>query len=254
MEKLNVKKLVLVSMPIVFAVALAIILAACMAQAERSPEDGVFDPPPTHGVAGDTLSPTVSSTYVLEYRSVGDGKCEVSGPGSFKGGELKIPDKSPDGETVIGIGDSAFLGVSSFKNVVIPESVGYIGAYAFYGSGLETVDISDGVDKIGECAFANCRALTRINVGSGNANYTDMDGVLYSQDKSEIVCYPSGRENSSFTVRSGVTVIHKMAFYGCEALKSVNYNGTEEEWDKIKIGASNDSLTSLRINFPNSDK
>ncbi|MBQ8389028.1 MAG: leucine-rich repeat domain-containing protein [Clostridia bacterium] len=254
MEKLNVKKLILVSMPIVFAVALAIILAACMAQAERSTEDGLFDPPKTQGGVGDTLSPTVSSTYMLEYRRVGDGKCEVSGPGSFKGGNLVIPAKSPDGDTVVGIGDSAFLGVASLKSAELPTSIGYIGAYAFYGSSLEAVELPDGVDEIGECAFSNCRALTRIDVGSGNASYTDMDGVLYSRDKSEIVCYPSGRANSSFTVRAGVTVIHKMAFYGCAALRSVNYNGTEEAWSKVKIGTNNDSLTSLTVKFSNSDK
>jgi hypothetical protein len=254
MEKINVKKLVLLSMPIVFAVALAVILAACMAQAGRTAEDGVFDPPKTQNAPVDTLSPTVSSTYVLEYRSVGEGKCEVSGVGSFKGGELVIPEKNQDGDAVVGIGDSAFLGSASLKGVVIPATVGYIGAYAFYGSSLESVEIPDSINEIGECAFANCRALTRIDVDSGNSSYTDMDGVLYSRDKSEIVCYPSGRQNSSFTVRAGVTAIHKMAFYGCEALTSVNYNGTKEDWAKIRIGASNDSLTALTVKFPNSDK
>lgn len=254
MEKLNVKKLIFVSMPIVFAVALAVILAACMAQAGQSTEDRVFDPPKTQGAVGDTLSPTVSSTCVLEYRSVGDGKCEVSGLGDFKGGHLVIPERSPDGEAVVGIGDSAFLGATSLKSAELPASIGYIGAYAFYGSSLEEVEIPDGVDEIGECAFSNCRSLTRIEVDSGNASYTDMDGVLYSRDKSEIVCYPSGRTNSSFTVRAGVTVIHKMAFYGCDALRSVNYNGTEEDWAKVKIGANNDSLTSLTVKFSNSDK
>ena len=252
MDKVNFKKAVLVSMPVIFAVALAITLAACMAQADRSLEDSILGTgAPEESVQ--VIAPTLSEELLPEFRSIGDGKCEVAGIGDG-GAHLTVPAVSPKGETVVGIGDSAFLGLASLKSITLPESVTYIGAYAFYGSSLERIELHDGVAEIGECAFSNCRALTGIFVDSGNEKYTDMDGVLYSRDKSELICYPSGRQNSSFTLRSGVTVIHKMAFYGCEALKSLNFNGTEEEWARIRIAVGNDLLNVLSLSFPESDK
>ena len=75
MENLNWKKTVLLSLPIVFAVCLAVTLAACMAQAGKGPNDSALD-----GV--ETTDPSVQvvlpmSSQGLQFKSLGDGSCEL---------------------------------------------------------------------------------------------------------------------------------------------------------------------------------
>ena len=58
----------------------------------------------------------------------------------------------PDG--VVTIGDNAFDGCESLKEITIPDSVVRIGSYAFYGcDSLKEIAIPDSVTEIGEYAF-----------------------------------------------------------------------------------------------------
>lgn len=62
-------------------------------------------------------------------------------------------------DTVIGIGEAAFAGLSKLKTVTIGDGVKTIGdnAFGLDGKGcymLETVNIGSGVESIGECIFA----------------------------------------------------------------------------------------------------
>lgn len=255
MENTNFKKILFLCLPIVFALALAITLAAGMAQAEKSLGDSMLDqgePEDTGG--GDKPAGVIVELSKLDFRSNGDGTCVVMGIGDCLDSTVKIPEKSPDGDTVTSIADSAFLGCKKIKAVSFPETLTKIGGYAFYGSSLEAVTILGGIKEIGECAFAKCEKLTAITVSLENENYSSLDGVLFTKDKSELICYPSGKTNSAYTIRSSVKKIHKMAFSGCAALTTVNYNGTEEDFKMIEIGASNTSLTSAQIKFPSSQK
>ena len=85
---------------------------------------------------------------------------------------------------------------------VIPDSVTSIGSNAFCRcTGLKNVIIPDGVTSIGGYAFYECISLT---------------GVIISE---------------------GVTSIGSMAFYGCTGLTTINYTGTEEQWNAISKGS-----------------
>lgn len=53
----------------------------------------------------------------------------------------------------------------------------------------------------------------------------------------------------NITIPNSVTSIGDYAFDGCTNLKTVNYKGTQEEWNKITIGTSNESLTNATINY-----
>ena len=255
MDNVSFKKILFLTLPMLFAVALAITLAACMAQANRTVDDSILPggttAPPSGTGGGQQVIAPVSS---LEFKSNGDGTCSLSGIGSCTDRAVAVPEYSPEGDRVTSVADSAFLGNSTFTQISLPKSVKYIGAYAFYSSSLESITLHSDIESIGECAFANCTALTSITVDNANRKYSSLDGVLFSKDKSELICYPSGKQNTSYTIRSSVKKIHNMAFYNCAALKTVNYNGTKDEWDQIKIGANNDSLTSAEIKFPSSNK
>ena len=65
----------------------------------------------------------------------------------------------------------------------VPAHVTEIGDEAFAGGSLSGVTIHAGVTTISEiCPFIDCFYLTHISVADGNANYKDVDGVLFSAD------------------------------------------------------------------------
>lgn len=256
MERTNLKKLILFCLPIVFAVSLAITLAACMAQAGKSLTDGAFDDPdadtsspPSSDVSADGPSYSVGLTYV----SRGDGTCIVAGIGSCTDSEVIIPEKNPSGERVTAIGESAFMGCEDLNSVCLPLGLTDIGAYAFYTSSIKRIEIPSSVERIGSCAFVNCYLLTAIDVDGENSAYTSIDGVLFSKDKSVLICYPSGKTDANYTIRLGVGSIGNAAFLNCAHLKSVSFNGSAAQWSTVKIGANNGSLTSLKITFAKND-
>lgn len=106
------------------------------------------------------------------------------------------------------IGDSAFHGCTSLKNVVLPDNLSSVGVGIFYGcsalrsitlpakllniggsmfsscSALEELVVPDSVETIGSGAFFNCSQLKKITIGSGVKKIEDqvfenckLDGV-----------------------------------------------------------------------------
>ncbi len=248
MEKLNWKKIVLLCLPIVFAVSLAITLAAIMAQAGRSPGDSLFGGEAT---ATQPSIPTVLPTgsMGLSFKSRGNGTCELVGIGSCTDRNVIIPDESPDGDKVTAIGGSAFIGCKTIDSVKLPSGLTVIGDYAFYASSIRSIDLTSKINSLGECAFANCVYLTAVNVDPANEKYCSIDGVLFNKDKSVLITYPSGKTSETYTIRRGVVRIASAAFLNCGALKKIVFNGTPEQWSEVEIGANNDTLKKLGITF-----
>ncbi len=59
---------------------------------------------------------------------------------------------------------------------------------------VKTIYIGAGVEKIDPKAFYSCWALREIKVDENNPNYCDIEGVLYSKDKSVIICRPTDHD------------------------------------------------------------
>lgn len=194
----------------------------------------------------------------------------------------------PNGVTNIGFG--AFGMCSSLKSVNIPETVISIEDQAFYScKALTSINVSgtnskycsiDGnlyskdatvliqyatgksetsfiiprsVTSIDVWALYNCTNLTSILVEENNANYSSIDGNLYSKDGAIFIQYAAGKTETSFivpenvteinyssfrccnnlksvTIHKGVTYIGEWAFLLCENLTEFVFNGTMAEW------------------------
>ena len=124
--------------------------------------------------------------------------------------------------TVTTIGDDAFSDCEALLHVTIPNSVTRIGDYAFYKCvGLEEISIPASVTSIGDGALAGCSSLMGIVVDDKNSTYTSDEGILYSKDKTRLIQYPAGKDETDILVPEGVKVIGIGAFVSTINLKNV---------------------------------
>lgn len=177
-----------------------------------------------------------------------------------------------EGLPVTAISVGAFY-LSTITSIEVPDTVTSIGEMAFLGcTSLKTVKLSTGVAKIEKNAFGSCSALQEVQVAKDNPNFSSLDGVLYSKAQDTLVIYPAAKTDAAYTIPSGVTSVAMYAFsenpyletlaipnslikvgdsafFNCKNLRSVSYNGTEEEWNQIAIGLLNEKLTGANIQY-----
>ena len=161
----------------------------------------------------------------LVYRSNGDGTCSVTGIGTCEAVEIKIPAKSPLGDTVTSIGDRAFEDCYEIMTVTIPATVKTIGTGAFRG----------------------CGGLSFISVDALNPAFCSVDGVLYSKDKSVLICYPQSRSGSRYLLPTSVKTVSAYAFENVLNLTGILYEGSIVKFQSIDVLAGNEKFSSLSI-------
>jgi hypothetical protein len=72
--------------------------------------------------------------------------------------------------------------------------------------------------------------------------FTTDDGLAYKVTSIGDSAFYNCDSLTSVTIPDSVTSIGDSAFEGCTGLTTVNYTGSEEEWNNITIGSSNDLL------------
>ena len=236
-KKETLKKGAIIILPVVFAL-IAATLAAVMIGGAKVASGGnestpaASTPPPSNEVVAPVEStPSDAQTGVLEFRSNSDGTCTVIGTGSWRDKIVTIPSSSPSGETVTGISEGAFSG-KSVKEIRIPSSV----------------------MSIGEGAFAGCLSLEAITVDGANPIFTSVSGVLFNREMTELICYPSGKSDSTYVIPKPVTRIAVSAFSSCANLTRVKYAGTEKQWNDVYVCVGNDVIVTSQITFAPAEK
>ena len=192
---------------------------------------------------------------------------------------LTIPD------SVTRIDGSAFEFCSALTSITIPDSVTRIGGSAFeetkyykdinnwvsgtlyIGNHLIDVDVSKtgayeikpGTKCIADYAFWDCKYITSVIIPDGltvigNSVFRGCDNltsVLIPNSVTSII-------NSAFNgclslplinIPDSVTSIGESAFYNCYKLTDVYYSGTEDDWAKIEIDASNEHLLNATFHY-----
>ena len=100
----------------------------------------------------------------------------------------------------------------NFKKVYLPSSLKQIDTDASFLQTIKEFTIPSGVEVLSSTAFKKNSSLERF-FSNEKSHYTVIDGVLFSSDGKEIICYPRGRKNKSYTVPDGVEIIGSYAFY-----------------------------------------
>jgi len=102
--------------------------------------------------------------------------------------------------------------VSDVTTVIIENSVTEISMQAFSWTSIATITIPASVTNIGDLAFSNCTNLTSITVAPANNNFSDIGGVLFNKDATELIKYPGGKARTRYTIPRSVTSIGRDSF------------------------------------------
>ena len=188
----------------------------------------------------------ISTCLGLKSFSIPDGVTAI-GDRAFSGYSSLKSIQIPNG--IISIGNYAFSNCDSLEYVELPISLQSIGDYAFSGSPLKEITIPKNVNHIGQPFVSNYeKTLNSIVVDSNNRFFSSENGVLFSKDKSELLCYPSGKKEESYNVPNSVVSIGPSAF-SYSKLSKINLPSTIERIsDSAFMGCS--GLSSIIL--PNS--
>ncbi len=140
--------------------------------------------------------------------------------------------------------------------ITVPEYIQVLEKYKVTELGFNSFDYADKMEVLNlpgsisaiEWSFFECNKLREIHVDSQNESFCDVDGVVYSKDKSKIIIYPpaypeeeyhilpSTRKIAKFCFKTALNLktlyipesvreIDINAFYGCLALEHVYIEG-----------------------------
>lgn len=119
-------------------------------------------------------------------------------------------------------------------DLVLPEGITSIGAYAFYGcAGLTSVTIPNSVVSIGVSAFSGCNDLVNVCYVGDVAGWCKIDGLDGIMLGSHVLYINGNKVEGDLVIPDSVSLIEDYAFYGCDGLTSVVINSSV-----ISIGTS----------------
>ena len=251
-----------------FTFLLAIVAGTSIAISANFSVDGIY-----YNIESTNAPRSVSVTYFKQY---GANKTYISG-------DVIIPDSVyyyGNYYRVIKIGNSAFYACDKMTSITLPPSITSIEDYAFYGcSGLKYIDYNVSsncnvgtynytfaltVDSIEELRIGKNvnifpfehrpMRIKRIVVDEDNPYFSCYDSVLFNKDMTELICYPSLKEDISYTIPNGVQYINNWAFYLCNNLQSINVPNGLVEWRynisqvQVHDGFSGNNLTTIYWN------
>lgn len=162
--------------------------------------------------------------------SVSDtGEVTITSCDKTSSGEITIPDLI-EGCPVTAIQRYAFQNCINVTGVILPETLAVIGEGAFFGSGIESIVIPDGVSVIPGVAFKGCKALASVELHEGIVDlglhsFSDCSALTEVVLPESLRVIGTGtffecKELVSINLPAGLTEIGAEAFNGCIKLAS----------------------------------
>lgn len=131
-------------------------------------------------------------------------------------------------DSIVSLGNGAFEYCEKLSSITLPSALTSIGTRAFLGcESLTKLDIPASVTSIDpDGTFAECFNLESINVESGSEVYCSVDGVLFDAEKKQLLCYPSNKSDSFYTLPDTVEIIYDSAFFGNKSISDLTIPGS----------------------------
>lgn len=179
----------------------------------------------------------------LQTLTIPDGVTSI-GEETFLGCQNLTHVDIPEGVTSIGY--SAFYDCYALSSITLPDSLTSVGNTAFWNTGLTgTLYIPKNISSIGYNAFYCNYSLEAFEVDPANTLLMSQDGVLYTHDQTELIQYPRGKTDESYTIPSGVTVIGRLGMAQNGNIKAVTLPETLVEIGEYAFW--NSGLTSITL-------
>ena len=141
------------------------------------------------------------------------------------------------------IGKQCFRECTSLVNITIPNSVTSLGAWCFKDcNNLKSIRIGSGLtgcefNKWGErCTFENCKSLESISISSSNNSFSSANGIMYDKKKTEILLYPQGKKDTSYTVPSTINTLYGVSTNNNPYLKTVIISASVTDIEDHAVG------------------
>ncbi len=144
--------------------------------------------------------------------------------------KAEIPELVGNGLTVTTIAEGTFAGLASW----------------YFSDNIVELTIPKTVTTIGN-VLGTCKNLKKYNVDSENEKFCDIDGVLFSKDKTVLLKCPQAIIGK-YIVPDGTKIISEYSFYSCEKLTEIALPDSLESVGESAFGWCTGLKT---IAFPN---
>ncbi len=140
------------------------------------------------------------------------------------------------------VGKYAFSGAQYLEEVTVGEGITFIDDYAFSGSMLVRINIGRDVERISSgndgqsmphLVFSSCMMLESVSVDPDNANFSDIDGVLYGKQggaETLLIKYPAMKPETEFDAPASLKEVSDEAFRANARLVRVTFHSEIEEF------------------------
>lgn len=127
---------------------------------------------------------------------------------------------------VTAIGDRAFFGCRSLKELHLPPTVKTIGQWGFgWCDSIASIELPASVERIGADAFDGCYGLQTIMVDGSNSIFQSRQDAVFTTDGRTLQVYRPTAEGIA-DVPEGTEMIAPRAFGGCTFIDSVRIAST----------------------------
>ena len=172
------------------------------------------------------LIPAAGADRDYNYSVLEDGTVKITGQNDMEDDKVLELPWTVEGKdvTCIGIGALSFL--NAYK-ITLPPTLRKIDTWAFETClNLEYIKLPDSMEEIAGNPFRCCQSLKSIYISPDHPVFATIDGVLYGKEDNRLICYPGGKEETSYTVPEGIKIIGEESLNACDNLTYIEIPGT----------------------------
>ncbi|MBR3929382.1 MAG: leucine-rich repeat domain-containing protein [Clostridia bacterium] len=104
----------------------------------------------------------------------------------------------------------------------IPQGISSIGDEAFHNCiALTKIIVPESVSSFGKCSFLRCDNLEKIQVSPEHPTFATIDGVLFDKTEKKLIYYPCALAAESYSIPQGISAIGDHAFFSCKSLTKI---------------------------------